>query len=114
MKVFEYLAGEVDNRYLQVYQASIQSVKAMNSLVQQALKTTALSCKREGRLLFIATAFGLESLESTKLLSQAQVSTMIEFLKAPEDWSLKDGIQKDIAAIAHACLKKLGQLEIEI
>ena len=115
MSVFEYLQVELARRCHQMeYVASPQSLIAMNSLVQKALQLTSLNKNREGRLLFLATALQHDSLESASLLTQAEVSTIIELLKAPDSWKLKEGALSDIVEIERECLKQLGQLEMDL
>jgi|GEM_PF-6270975 len=113
MDIFSYIEAEINGRWRQDgYLASTASVQALNRLAQKVLGKTALSRKRAGRLLFIAAALQLDGLESTKVLTQAQVSAMIEWLKDPESWHLKSGIEADIAEVVRECLKRMGQLEL--
>lgn len=115
MTIFEHLQVNIQNSrpdHREVV-ASVRSRNAMNGLVDKALKKTSLN--RGQRKAWIAAALGLEELETTKTLTQAQVSTLIDFLLQPDNgWDLKEGIEPDISAIEREVLRRIGQIEMRL
>lgn len=113
--IFDRLQANIASRPEQQLRrwASTRSVAAMNSLVTQALAGAGYWSDRETRLRFICIAVGATfPLLTTTQLSQAHVSVLIDWLKAPEDWTVAPGIEQDLAAVWRRCLEEIGQQEL--
>lgn len=111
--ILDRLQAKIAARPHQVWVASPRSVAVMNSLVTQALVKAGYWSDRGTRLRFISIALGREPLlDTTKALAQAEVSVMIDWLKAPDDWSIAAGIEQDLAAVWRECQLEIGQQEL--
>tara|TARA_Y100000310_G_scaffold2377_1_gene3065 strand:+ start:3538 stop:3891 length:354 start_codon:yes stop_codon:yes gene_type:complete len=116
MSVTEYLQIEITNNIARWgdQKASSNTIRYLNILVQQALKRTGgLGVDRSSRLLFVGITVG-RPVESTKELTQAEASALIEWLKDPDTGRLQEAkeVLKDIWAIERKCLLSLGQIPL--
>jgi len=120
MSVLDYIQIEIHRRNW-YWKASPESVGAMNGLVNQALKHSALNHNREGRLLFLATALQYDELTTSSSLTQGEVCTIIDLLRDQTKaeggegyWRINptEEILSRIKEIERAALKRVGQLEL--